>query len=167
MRNLVQYSRVTWYCPCHKKVLLPSIIIWMRESPWVWILIKRLKIKLCWRPNSQQSVATVTPGKRDTVLDIPHDPQIGTLICIPYLTRQVSCLDTHQMGATYGKEGYSHKIVIATKQCKFTQSWLHQHMTSVFDTNQDRVKSCSRFSNSNRWKMIKITLPVIIITNVR
>jgi hypothetical protein len=28
--------------------------------------------------------------KKDTVLDIPHVPQIGTLICVPYLTRQVS-----------------------------------------------------------------------------
>jgi hypothetical protein len=36
------------------------------------------------------SVATVTPGGKDTLLDIPHVPQTGTLICIPYLTMQVS-----------------------------------------------------------------------------
>ena len=43
-------------------------------------------------------------------------------------------LDASQVGASYEKEGYSHKIHIAAKQCKFIQSWLNQHMASVFNT---------------------------------
>ncbi len=40
--------------------------------------------------NSQQSVATVTQGKKDTVLEAPQVPKTGMFICIPYLTRLVS-----------------------------------------------------------------------------
>jgi hypothetical protein len=40
--------------------------------------------------NSQQSVTTVTQGKKDTVLESPQVPKTGTLICIPYLARLVS-----------------------------------------------------------------------------
>ncbi len=40
-------------------------------------------------PNPQQSVATVTQGMKDTVLENPSCSKKGTLICIPYLTRQV------------------------------------------------------------------------------
>ena len=66
-------------------------------------------------------------------------------------------LDIRRMGASYLKEGYSHKIIIAKKaiQHMVTKPWLCQHMSSILETIQDRVTSCSRFSNNNRWKMMK------------
>ena len=89
--NLVQYNGVLEYslCDTHIKIL-PSIKTQKREPPQQWILLKQLKTKLCWFLNIQQSGATVTQGKKDTVLKNPSSSKKGTLICIPYLTRQVS-----------------------------------------------------------------------------
>ena len=44
---------------------------WKGEPPQLCILLNQLKIKPCWFLNPQQSVATVTPGKKDTVLENP------------------------------------------------------------------------------------------------
>ena len=72
MTNLVQYNRLSEHCLCDTQTkLLPSIKTWKIELPHQWILIKRLKTKLCWFPNIQKSVATVTQGKKDTVLENP------------------------------------------------------------------------------------------------
>ena len=70
--NLVEYNGVLQYslCDTHTKIL-PSIKTWERELPQQWILIKRLKTKLCWFPIIQPSVATVTQGMKDTVLENP------------------------------------------------------------------------------------------------
>ena len=70
--NLVQYNRVLEYSFCDSQIkLLPSIKTWKREPPQQWILIKPLKTKLYWFLNIQQSVASVTQGKKDTVLENP------------------------------------------------------------------------------------------------
>jgi hypothetical protein len=96
----------------------------------------------------------------------------GTHICVPYLARQVSW-SWHTSDGCFlktKKKGYSHSSLTSILQLSDTSwvctMWLNQHMPSVLDTNQDRVKNCSRFSNNSNLIMIRITLPVIIITNV-
>ena len=60
--NLVEYNRVLEYSLGDTYMrILPSI---KREPPQQWILIKRLKTKLCWFPKTQQSVATGTQGEK-------------------------------------------------------------------------------------------------------
>ena len=61
---------------------------------------------------SLQCVATVTlQSKRKLLVDISHVPKIGTLVCSPYLTRQVS-KSCHTLDGVFPKNKGKEKVTI-------------------------------------------------------
>ncbi len=122
---------------------------------------------------SLQCVATVTlQSKRKLLLDISHVPKIGTLVCSPYPTRQVS-KSWHTFDGVFPKNKGKAKVTIllqnAVSLCYIQTPWVNQlRMTKPtynlsLDHYHDRVQNCSRSSNKTKQTMIQITLPVVII----
>lgn len=127
----------------------------------MWKLIKWLKIKLCWFLNSQQSVTKVTPRWSDTGFEDSSQFQYGNqsyvfstwLCCCQTLGiyQMVWCLKKGRV-----KSQYIFSIVTSNRLQEHTtlmmdveKVWQRHHMMLVIDKSQDRIESCSRFSNSN------------------
>ncbi len=128
------------------------------------ISAKQLEIIPCWVSNPWQDVATVTvEPKRTLSLSIPHIPKRGTTICFPYAARQVSnswhTQDGFFLHEWKGKVKWSFHP--CWKKCcwiyfsvvQFTQKWLSQHMTLLFEKNKGWTRIDLDFQKKNNKKI--------------
>ena len=134
---------------------LPQSHKWKREPPKLWHLIKQQKIRLCWVPNPQQSVATVTPGWSDKISESTtqfqqwnHSYAFPTWLgwCQVLGIRQMVCFQqngrakSHDYETFHGYEFLSYTAVI------------EQDMTTpaydlILGPSPWMIWNCSRFSN--------------------
>ncbi len=111
-------------------------------------------------------------SKRTLHPDVPYVQKIGTLICSPYPTRQLSKSWHALDGVLPTMKGRANHMIYSLNQwvpaikrfCEFINSgWPSQHMTSALIIIMTK-QNCSRSSSKKHNKvMIQITLQVIII----
>ncbi len=111
--------------------------------------------------------------KKKFLLDILYDPKIGTLICSPYPTWQLSkswqSLDgVFPKNKGKAKSHFSCKmqwVPVTNRFLELINSWWHsQHKTSLLIIMTEFKIVLDFRTKKNNRVMIQITLPVIIIS---